>query len=195
MSTTDHTTTPAGDFSTWIEEMKHALHGRRAADVPCGDCTACCRSSQFIHIAPDETDTLAQIPGELLFPAPGLPPGHVLLGYDQRGHCPMFVDGCCSIYDQRPRTCQAYDCRIFAAAGLASDLREPLIARQAQRWRFSYTPAGRAQQAAIQRAATSLRDQGHGPTSPSTTELAVRAFQCAPDVCPRTADRSGTDGE
>jgi uncharacterized protein len=179
MSTTDPPAIPAGDFSTWIEEMNDALGGKGAADVPCGDCTACCRSSQFVHIGPDETDTLARIPRELLFPAPGMPTGHVLLGYDQRGHCPMFVAGSCSIYDHRPRTCQAYDCRIFAATGLATEVREPLIALQVQRWRFSYTPAGRAQQTAMQAAATSLREQAHGPgtSTPRVAQIAVRAFQ------------------
>ena len=53
--------------------MQAALRGERSADVPCGDCTRCCTSSQFIHIAPDEVETLAHIPVELLFPAPRLP--------------------------------------------------------------------------------------------------------------------------
>ena len=34
------------------------------------------------------------------------------------GHCPMLVDGRCSIYEHRPRTCRTYDCRVFPAAGL-----------------------------------------------------------------------------
>ncbi len=83
---------PAGDFSSWMIEMQGAIRGEHGSDVPCDGCTACCTSSQFIHIGPDETDTLAHIPAELLFPAPGLPPGHVVLGYDERGHCPMLID-------------------------------------------------------------------------------------------------------
>ena len=63
----------AGNFSTWLAEMQAALRGERDADVPCDGCTACCTSSQFVHIAPDETDTLAHISSDLLFPAPGLP--------------------------------------------------------------------------------------------------------------------------
>ena len=57
--------------------MRAALRGERDSDVPCNGCTACCTSSQFVHIGPDETDTLAHIPAELLFPAPRLPRGHV----------------------------------------------------------------------------------------------------------------------
>src|ERR1700680_3946260 len=93
----------AGDFSAWINDMQRAIRGERGSDVPCGGCTACCTSSQFIHIAPDETDTLYRIPAELLFSAPRLPRGHVVLGYDERGHCPMLIDNRCSIYQHRPR--------------------------------------------------------------------------------------------
>ncbi|HET7720760.1 MAG TPA: YkgJ family cysteine cluster protein, partial [Acidimicrobiales bacterium] len=102
-------TLPAGRFSTWLVRI--------GVDVPCGTCTACCTSSQFVHIGPDERDTLSRIPKALLFPAPGQPKGHVVMGYDERGHCPMFVDGACSIYEHRPRTCRTYDCRVFPAAG------------------------------------------------------------------------------
>ncbi len=65
----------AGDFSAWLAGMQAALRGEGESDVPCGTCTACCTSSQFVHIEPDETDTLAHIPKELLFPAPRAPAG------------------------------------------------------------------------------------------------------------------------
>ena len=162
----------AGDFSSWLHEMRAALRGDRASDVPCGDCTACCTSSQFVHIGPDETDTLAQIPPELLFPAPRMPRGHVLLGYDERGHCPMLVDNQCSIYEHRPQTCRTYDCRIFPATGVAVGADKPLIARQTARWRFSFpTEADRIDHQAVQAAASSLS----GNHSGSPTDLAVRA--------------------
>ena len=121
--------------------MRGALRGEREAEVPCNGCTACCTSSQFVHIAPDEIETLAEIPAELVFPAPGLPKGHVVLGYDERGHCPMLVDDHCSIYEHRPRTCRTYDCRIFPATGLdvaQGDASKVRIAERARRWRFTY---------------------------------------------------------
>src|SRR5207248_1443456 len=80
---------PAGDFSAWLRAMLAALRDEAAADVPCGGCTACCTASQFVHIEPGETDTLAHIPPELLFPAPGRPRGHVLLGHDEQGRRPL----------------------------------------------------------------------------------------------------------
>jgi Fe-S-cluster containining protein len=128
---------PAGRFSTWFRRARRALESKGSIDVPCGDCRGCCTSSYFIHVAPDEIETLAQIPKKLLFPAPGMPKGHVLLGYDEKGHCPMFKDNACSIYAHRPRTCRAYDCRVFAATGIAVEESKPAIARQIPRWKFA----------------------------------------------------------
>ena len=45
-------------FSEWFEEFDAASE----MQVPCGACTACCTSSQFVHIEPDETETLARGP-------------------------------------------------------------------------------------------------------------------------------------
>lgn len=130
---------PAGGFSAWLAGMQRALDGEGGSDVPCGGCTACCTSSQFIHIEPDEVETLARIPAELLFPAPRGPGGNVLVGYDENGHCPMLVDEVCSIYEHRPRTCRTYDCRVFPAAGVEIDGEDKRsIARQARRWQFSF---------------------------------------------------------
>jgi Fe-S-cluster containining protein len=148
----------AGNFSSWLVGMQGAIRGENESVVPCGGCTACCTSFQFVHIEPDESDTLAHIPAELLFPAPRLPPGHVVLGYDERGHCPMLVDDQCSIYEHRPRTCRTYDCRIFPAAGLEIDDDDKArIARQSQRWQSgprrtsSNSTASRSRTAACRR--------------------------------------------
>ncbi|MEP6961813.1 MAG: YkgJ family cysteine cluster protein, partial [Acidobacteriota bacterium] len=133
-------TVPAGEFSAWLRATEAALASpATGADVPCGACNACCRASMFIHITPEETQTIERIPRALLFPAPGLPQGHVLMGYNQQGHCPMLVDNRCSIYAHRPRACRDYDCRIFAATGIAVDLRtQAEVARRVAAWSFDY---------------------------------------------------------
>ncbi len=142
----------AGDFSEWMVAFEAALLGERSSDVPCDGCTACCTSSQFVLIGPDEVDTIAHIPAALLFPAPRLPRGHVLLGYDERGHCPMLVDDRCTIYEHRPRTCRTYDCRVFPAAGVEVE-DKPRIAARAGRWRFGFpTDGDRAQHDAVRAA-------------------------------------------
>jgi uncharacterized protein len=159
------------------------LRGDRESAVPCGGCTACCTSAQFVHIAPDETDTLAHIPAALLFPAPGLPAGHRLLGYDEQGHCPMLVDNRCTIYEHRPRTCRTYDCRIFVAAGIdVGDADKAQIAQRVRRWRFSYQDeSGLVRHAAVRAAAAFLAE--HPDVLPgeraalSATERAVLAVE------------------
>ena len=165
---------PAGRFSSWL--------GQIGVDVPCGTCTACCTSSQFVHIGPDERDTLARIPNVLLFPAPGLPKGSVVMGYDERGHCPMFVDGACSIYEHRPRTCRTYDCRVFPAAGLEPDHDgRARIAEQVRRWRFDFTELDdQTVQSAVQAAGAYLRanaDRLPGLVPGNATQLAFLAVR------------------
>lgn len=167
----------AGDFSTWLREMQSALRGEGESRVPCGDCTACCTSSQFVHVGPDEIESLKHIPKELLFPAPGLPAGHLVLGYDERGHCPMLKNGKCSIYAHRPRTCRTYDCRIFAATGVDQHGEKPLIARQASRWRFSFPEeTDLLQKSALEAVAQELQNRASA-SNLSPAQQAVQAVE------------------
>lgn len=116
--------------------MLLALRGSADTDVPCGDCVACCSSHQFVHVEPDEVDALAHIPDHVRFPAPGLPAGHVVRGYDEQGRCPMLGERGCTIYAHRPRTCRVFDCRVFAATGIQPDGDQPAIRQRVRRWRF-----------------------------------------------------------
>jgi Fe-S-cluster containining protein len=188
---TDDHVLPAGDFSSWLHDVHGAIRGDNDADVPCDGCTACCTASQFVHIGPDETNTLAHIPSELLFPAPQLPRGHVVLGYDDRGHCPMLVDGACSIYEHRPRTCRTYDCRVFPAAGVEpTDEDKVQIAQRARRWQFSYeTEADRALHDAVRAAAKFVRERPDAlppdRRPANETQLAVLAVELHDAFLPR----------
>jgi Fe-S-cluster containining protein len=181
---------PAGELADWFAQMTAALQGAGESDVPCGSCTACCRSSQFVHIAPDERAALAAIPPALRFPAPRLPQGHVLLGYDERGHCPMLVDGGCSIYENRPRACRVYDCRVFAATGVTpADKRD--VAERVQHWRFSFGhPDSRPISEALQAAVAALRELSPDLAPSSDMGQALVAVQIV-DLFLRR-DRSGT---
>lgn len=149
----------AGGFSSWLHAAEASLRPNSGgAHVPCGACRGCCRSSMFIHIQPDEKQTLLRIPRALLFPAPGLPKGHVLLGYNDRGECPMLANGECSIYEDRPRTCRDYDCRVFAATGIPVDREcQPEIARRVRQWVFTYeNEESRQQHSVVQQTARFL---------------------------------------
>ncbi|HEX5585867.1 MAG TPA: hypothetical protein VFZ17_01030, partial [Acidimicrobiia bacterium] len=173
-----------GDFASWLTSMRGALRGEHDAVVPCGSCVACCTASQFVHVGPDEHDALAHIPSTLLFPAPGLPRGHVVLGYDEHGCCPMLVDGQCSIYDHRPRACRTYDCRIFTAAGVEPDgVGTAAIAARVRRWRFEYPrDRDRALQHAVRAAAAHARRGGDDTRAVDATAVAVRAIESSEDV-------------
>jgi Fe-S-cluster containining protein len=174
---------PAGCFSSWLRRTRLALVKENGADVPCGECNACCKSSYFIHIRPEEIRTLARINRKLLFPAPGLPKGNVLLGYDQNGCCPMLIDGKCSIYEHRPLTCRIYDCRIFTAVGIAAgEDDKTLITQHIRRWKFSYpTERDRDQHSAVQAAAKFLRERAEcfpsGQVPGNSSQLAILALK------------------
>lgn len=59
-------------------------------------------------------------------------------------------------YEHRPSTCRAYDCRVFAAAGIDAD--RTAISRRARRWEFSHaTEDDRIEHAAVRTAARFLR--------------------------------------
>ena len=173
---------PAGDFSVWLRGVLGAIRDGTNSAVPCDGCVACCSSSQFVHVGPDEADALAHIPRELLFPAPGLPPGHVVMGYDEHGRCPMLVDSGCSIYEHRPRTCRTYDCRVFSATGLDPGEGKELVAERADEWEFEYRDErDRVEREAVRAAATYLDrrrgDLPNGAVPSSPTQLAVLALE------------------
>ncbi len=188
---------PAGDFGEWLARMRRALRHEADADVPCGDCCACCSTSHFVHIEPGESDTLARVPHELLFPAPGLPAGHVLLPFDERGRCPMLDEGGrCTIYAFRPRTCRTYDCRVFTAAGIDAD--REAITRRVRRWRFACTAPGEAERLiATGAAARWVREHaaafpgGTVPDAPA--QLAVLAVRVADVFLPSGPAVAGAD--
>ncbi|MCK5739527.1 YkgJ family cysteine cluster protein [bacterium] len=190
---------PAGEFSTWLQETRKAQLEENGTDVPCGECNACCRSSYFIHISPEEIQTLARIPKELLFPAPGLPPGNVLMGYDENGRCPMLSDNGCLIYEHRPLTCRTYDCRIFPATGMtAGDKDKVLINQQIQRWKFrSDTTDALNRHSAVKAAALFLREHAEnfpaGFIPGNATQLAILAINVY-DVFLKEIETSGKNG-
>jgi Fe-S-cluster containining protein len=168
----------AGSFSEWLADTQQAS----PADMPCGSCNACCRSSYFIHIRPDDIAALDHIDQELLFPAPGLPEGHFIMGFNQQGACPMLVDDQCSIYAYRPQTCRDYDCRIFAATEIAAGgVDKQDVNTQAVRWQFDYPDqTDELDHQAVQAAVTFLQDHAEhfaGDVLPSNpTQIALLAL-------------------
>ena len=182
----------AGRPAPWADAMRRALRGGAGSDVPCAGCTACCTSFQFVHVDPEEADAIAHIPRELLFPAPSRPPGHLVMGYDRDGRCPMLGERGCTIYEHRPRTCRMYDCRVFAATGVEPEGDEKAAIRERVRgWRFEVRDQTDATVArALRSAATYLRDHPDvlpdGAAGAGPTALAVLAVDALPAFVART---------
>ena len=173
----------AGPFGPWLQRTVAMLDRDPGAgdgsDVPCDGCTACCESSQFVLVEPDEHAARSLIPAELLFPAPGAPKGYSVLPYDEHGRCPMLGQRGCLIYEHRPRTCRAYDCRVLAAAGVDPGPSKPEIAARVRRWEFTLDGgADESSLGAVRAAATFLAEHADdlpdgGPPPTQRAALAV----------------------
>lgn len=174
----------AGDFATWLSQTRAMLRGEAGPQVPCGDCVGCCVSSYPVPVRAHESASLAAIPIQHLARSAY---HHALIIALPDGRCPMLnadTNGC-SIYAQRPLTCRDYDCRIFAAAGIAagSDDRSVINAR-VREWRFSYrNTSDRLTHEAVKSAAAFIRSeargfQGRAPSTP--TGVAVLAIKVYP---------------
>jgi hypothetical protein len=172
--------------------MRAALSGSAGMNVACGDCRGCCTSSYFIKVRAHETTALARIGANNLRPVPGATNGSMLMGFDEHGHCLMFANGSCSIYQDRPETCRTYDCRIFTATGLSAGPERSVINERIGRWRFDYpSDRDRDEHRAVTAAANYLRQHpvrfpgGRVPSRPSEIAvLAVKSFEVFLDAPP-----------
>jgi len=141
----------AGEFATWIEELTRTMKGVSKGNVPCGDCAGCCTS--------------------------GLEKRHFLLGYDEKGHCPMFKTDKCSIYESRPEICRQYDCRVLAASKIEISDESQEITAQVNSWEFEFTSAKRIELGnAVELAVSFLTNYANkfstGFTSPMSAQIA-----------------------
>ena len=87
------------------------------ADVPCGDCHACCSITHDIEYNKRD-DTSLFIDG-------------ILPKVDTR--CAYLTKTGCSAYQRRPAMCRLYDCRVIALTGLVPE-GPPEIVKAITRW-------------------------------------------------------------
>lgn len=195
----------AGAFSEWLRRYRRMqTRAERSTDVPCGECNACCRSSYFIHIRADEHETLRRIPKAYLARAPHPHESDSIMDHDSHGRCPMLVNGACSLYAHRPQTCRNYDCRVFAAAGIAlgSGPRSAVNERVWQ-WRFRYPTLLDAQShCAVRSAAAFLQRRSEllpaqlvpaDPGQLAKAAISVHELFLETDAPPLQATTSGSD--
>lgn len=106
---------PKTSASTWarLARQKAIAYTRGEpiadANVPCGDCNACCRCGYEVEQHPGDDPTLRWVPSEN---------GGLALERDSDGACVYAQEGGCAVYDRRPETCRRYDCRGLAIIGL-----------------------------------------------------------------------------
>lgn len=148
----------AGPFGKWLAAMRDVLRGEGDADVPCGECVGCCISSYPIPLRPEDVRARAEVPEEFLL-------GRVatgerwMMGFREDGHCPFMHQRRCAIYEDRPRTCRDYDCRIYSAAGLLPDGNRGAIETRVREWNFTFaSDSERLLAQAVRRAAQFIRD-------------------------------------
>jgi len=76
--------------------------------LPCESCTACCRGQmRAVVIYPDEDSSRWQT---RRLPKPRL--DWRILANEENGDCVYITDAGCSIWEDRPRSCRQYDCRV-----------------------------------------------------------------------------------
>jgi hypothetical protein len=98
-----------------------------------------------------------------------------------------------------PQTCRDYDCRVFAATGIAVDRQvQPDIARRVDEWEFQFeTKASREQHPMLREAAAFLQNNrslfpaGSLPSQPgSLAALAVRIWRQFAESTTKTHNRT-----
>jgi uncharacterized protein len=171
--------------------MRAVLRGEQEADVPCDGCVGCCISSYPIPLRPSDAVALARVPDQFL-QWPARVGELARMNFRDDGTCPMLEGERCTIYADRPRTCRDYDCRIYAATGLAPDGNRPVIQQRVREWRFDMADAEeQAQAAALSEAAQFIRaNAARFPASArahSATAVAVLAVKTWPLFLPGCA--------
>lgn len=76
---------------------------RQVADVPCGDCRACCRHDRVMLGREDD-------PRSYRWHLEG---GHAVLDRNADGTCVYLGERGCTIHHRAPAICRRFDCRVL----------------------------------------------------------------------------------
>lgn len=121
-----------GSPVTFVRKFERKLQGwrrgeNRDVEVPCGSCTACCRSGYAVHITEDEA--------KVLLKHHRTEDGTLVLDKKDGKECVYLQGGQCSVYGSRPETCRIYDCRLVSFVGGRYRGENP-INKALERWEF-----------------------------------------------------------
>lgn len=148
-----------GSASTWLRKLFQTAEidrsgGIAVTRVPCGDCTACCRSrATEINLRQDE---IQSFPEAIDWPNH---PGEKILPKNPDGSCMHLSERGCEIYERRPRCCRAYDCRVHIFFGMIACDEDDALLEGVRRWQAPKfkTPEDRVILTAMKIAAASTK--------------------------------------
>ena len=66
---------PEVPFAAWLSSAVATLEDDEPAEVPCGECNACCRTHHYIHVRPEEKRARARLPASVAVPGAGTAAG------------------------------------------------------------------------------------------------------------------------
>lgn len=119
---------PVGSVSTFIRHLQRQQRERGEVNVPCGTCTACCRSPRLsASLLPAEE---SRFPDAV--PVPDRPTLKCLPRKPD-GTCSYLIDNRCAIYATRPLSCRTYDCRANLVVGVF-DASDPIMQEALGQW-------------------------------------------------------------
>ena len=137
--------------SDWLTQFVEALRSNDGVSVPCGECNACCRAGYAVRTGD----------GRMLLSRPD-------------GSCSELQCGKCSIYSDRPRTCQYYDCRTYLFSGV--DPGNSTISNAIKGWTVSsFTSEDAAVIATIRTIAAAISEKS-GPTEYVAVQACILAY-------------------
>jgi Fe-S-cluster containining protein len=116
---------PSGSVTTF---MRNFMRGVKQGEVkvPCGSCTACCRSPHvLVELDQAEAERYGGVWSEERT--------RKVLPKKADGSCVYLIDEKCSIYQDRPLMCRTYDCRHSLMVGKVSG-GDPVMLEAYQQW-------------------------------------------------------------
>jgi Fe-S-cluster containining protein len=116
---------PSGSVTTF---MRNFMRGVKQGEVkvPCGSCTACCRSPHvLVELDQAEAEHCGGVWSEER--------ARMVLPKKADGSCVYLVDDKCSIYSERPLMCRTYDCRHSLLGGKVWG-GDPVMLEAYQQW-------------------------------------------------------------
>lgn len=117
-----------GSAATIARHLERRIRDGSDASVPCNGCNACCRSK--ILNAEVRAAELERFPDAVWSDKNN---SYVLPKLED-GSCTRLIDGRCSVYSERPKSCSAYDCRFHLLIGKVPDSNDPVMQEAVLQW-------------------------------------------------------------